>query len=73
MSRYGQNDPYVGNPYAELANIVTLNPQTIEMGVISSIIVFLPVVLMIVLFRQACDTVYCTTFPLTHLLLFYVY
>ena len=73
MSRYGQNDPYVGNPYAELANIVTLNPQTIEMGVISSIIVFLPVVLMIVLFRQACDTVYWTTFPLTHLLLFYVY
>ena len=58
MSRYGQNDPYVGNSYAELANIVTLNPQTIEMGVISSIIVFLPVVLMIVLFRQACDTVY---------------
>jgi hypothetical protein len=43
----------VGNAYAELANIVTLNPDTIEMGVISSIIVFLPVVLMIVLFRQA--------------------
>jgi hypothetical protein len=50
--RYGVNDPYVGNAYAQLASIVTLNPETIEMGVISSVIVLVPVILLILLFRQ---------------------
>ena len=53
MSRYGQTPNYLGDPYAEFAGkILTFSPEEISAGLTSSIIVILPTILLMYLFRK---------------------
>ena len=53
LPRYGVNDPYVGRSFGRLANIVSITAEEINIGVMSSLIILLPAMGMIQLFRKA--------------------
>ena len=52
-TRYGQVDGYIGDPFFEFNGILTFSKEEISAGVISSLIVLVPVIILICLFRKA--------------------
>ena len=51
--RYGVHDAYVGTSFGNIANILSLTSSEIQIGVFSNIIIFVPAIIMIMLFRKS--------------------
>ena len=51
--RYGQVDGYIGDPFFEFNGILTFSKEEIMEGIISSLIILVPVIILICLFRKA--------------------
>ena len=51
--RYGQIDGYIGDPYLSFEGMLIFSNEEITSGIFSSMIVFIPLVLLISLFRKS--------------------
>ena len=51
--RYGQIEGYIGDPFFSFHGILTFSKEEITAGIMSSLIVFPPVILLVCLFRKS--------------------